>query len=160
MEGYLETRSGGISPLMLSSLLTKVQNNRSYPTAVCLFCPITETRISWGAASAISTNATVGAQVTTEENRAEADCGQPDALPDHRLRDLNGRQVGGLGMHGQGGRQADFQLNTEWSGLNLKKAFVTTAHSLPKMWSQTVTNYFPVRWIITIPLFNIISLNL
>lgn len=48
-----------------------------------------------------------------EENRAELDSGQPDALPDHRLRDLNERQVGGLGMHGQVGRQADFQLKTE-----------------------------------------------
>lgn len=51
---------------------------------------------------------TVGALNKAE--RTELDAGQPDTLPDHRLRDLNERQVGGLGKHGQVGRQTDFQL--------------------------------------------------
>lgn len=45
------------------------------------------------------------------------DCCQPDAVPDHRPGDLNGSQVGGLGLSGQVGEQADFQLknSAKWS---------------------------------------------
>lgn len=48
--------------------------------------------------------------LAAEGNSAELDSCQPDAVPDHRPRDLNGNQVGGLGLPGQVGGQADFQL--------------------------------------------------
>lgn len=51
-------------------------------------------------------------RLAAEVNRAELDSGQPDTLPDHRLRNLNERQEGGLDMSRQVGRQPDSQLKT------------------------------------------------
>lgn len=60
------------------------------------------------------------ADLLLKGNSAALDSCQPDAVPGHRPRDLNGSQVGGLGLRVQVGGQADFQLKTEQSGLNQK----------------------------------------
>lgn len=116
MEGYLRTSADGISPLMLSSSLTlkkkKAEDNsgNSYSRVSVLSSKRDSDILTCCFGNFKLCDSRTKSGRLPERTGAEAKQGQPDALPDHRLRNLNGRKVGGLGMHGQGGRRTDFQL--------------------------------------------------